>query len=123
MEDINGSNEVIKKEEEEMKKEISKKYIKIFDEIDFKFIKKKNDQEFIDYILELKPYREYENDKEKNVLESKKKEGLENLAKYLLDKYNPDLYSYNDDNEQSKLDYCIVDHINFYLIRIVTIIQ
>ena len=123
MEDIKGKYEVIKKEEEEMKKEIRKKYIKIFDEIDFKFTKKKNDQDFIDYILELKPYKEYENDKAKNVLESKKKEGLENLAKYLTYKYNPHSYSYNEDDEQSKLDYCIVDSINFYLNRIVTIIQ
>ena len=36
---------------------------------------------------------------------------------------NPELYSYNDDDEQSKLDYCIFDHINFYLKRIITIIQ
>ena len=54
---------------------------------------------------------------------NKKIEGPENLAKYLSNKYNPELYSYNDDDEQSKLDYCIVDHINFYLKRIVTIIQ
>ena len=123
MEDIEGTYEVIKKKEEEMKKEIRKKNIKIFEEIDFKFIKKKNDQEFIDYILELKPYKGYENDKAKNVLESKKKEGLENMALYLTYKYNPDSYSYNDDDEQSKLDYCIFDHINFYLKRIITIIQ
>ena len=123
MEDIEGKYEVIKKKEEEMKKEIRKKNIKIFEEIDFKFIKKKNDQEFIDYILELKPYKGYENDKAKNVLESKKKEGLENMALYLTYKYNPDSYSYNDDDEQSKLDYCIFDHINFYLKRIITIIQ
>ena len=122
MKDIKGKNELIKLEEEEIKKEIRKKYIKIFDEIDFKFTKKNNDQEFIDYILELKPYKEYENDKAKNVLESKKKEGVENLTKYLTYKYNPDSYFYNEDDEQSKLDYCIVDHINFYLKRMVTIV-
>ena len=123
MEDIKGKYEVIKKEEEEMKKEIRKKYIKIFDEIDFKFTKKKNDQDFIDYILELRPYKRYEEDKVKNVLEDKKKEGSVNLVKYLSDKYQPNVYSYNEDDEQSKLDYCIVDSINFYLNRIVTIIQ
>ena len=108
---------------EEMKKEIKKKYINKFDEIDSKFIKKKNDQEFLDYILELRPYKGYEEVKEKNTLENKRIEGPENLAKYLSKKYNPKLYSYKDDDEQSKLDYCIVDHINYYLKRIVTIIQ
>ena len=123
MEEIENNYGVIKEKEEEMKKEIKQKYIKIFDEIDSKFTKKKNDQEFIDYILELKPYKGYEEDKSNNVLESKKKEGIENLAKYLTYKYNPDLYTYNDDDEKSKLDFCIFDHINFYLKRIVTIIQ
>ena len=86
-------------------------------------LKKKNDQEFLDYILELRPYKGYEEVKEKNTLENKRIEGPENLAKYLSKKYNPKLYSYKDDDEQSKLDYCIVDHINYYLKRIVTIIQ
>ena len=51
----------------------------------------------------------------------KKKEGPENLVKYLMDKYDPRSYSYID--EQSKLDYCIVDHIYSYLKRIYTIIK
>ena len=38
-----------------------------------------------------------------------------------MDKYNPKSYSYID--EQSKLDYCIVDYIYSYLKRIFTIIQ
>ena len=108
---------------EEMKKEIKNKYREKFDRIDSKFTKKKDDQEFIDYILELRPYDEFKKDKEKekNILEIKKKEGPENLVKYLMDKYDPKSYSYND--EQSKLDYCIVDHIYSYLYRIYTIIQ
>ena len=110
-------------EEEEMKKKIKKAYPEKFDEIDSKFSKKKHAQEFIDYILKLRPYNGYEEDKVKNILEEKKKEGLENLAKYLSDKYNPNSYSYQDDDEQSKLDYCIVDHINSYLKRLFTIIQ
>jgi len=122
LEEIKDLEKRIQEGIEEMKKEIKKKYENRFDEIDSKFIKKKNDQEFLDYILKLRPYKGYEEDKEKNVLENKKIEGPENLAKYLSNKYNPELYSYNDDDEQSKLDYCIVDHINFYLKRIVTII-
>jgi len=86
-------------------------------------LKKKNDQEFIDYILKLRPYDGYEEDKAKNVLESKKNEGPDNLVKYLSDKYNPSSYSYNDNDDQSKLDYCIVVHINSYLKRILTNIQ
>ena len=106
-----------------MIREIKNNYREQFDEIDYKFTKKKDDQEFIDYILELRPYDEYDKDKdkEKNVLEIKKKEGPENLVKYLMDKYDPRSYSYID--EQSKLDYCIVDHIYSYLKRIYTIIK
>ena len=63
-------------EEEEMKINIKKKYINKFDEIDSKFAKKKSEQEFIDYILELRPYKRYEEDKVKNVLEDKKKKVL-----------------------------------------------
>ena len=57
----------------------------------------------------------YEKDKAKNVLEDKKKEGHENMVKYLINKYNPSSYSCDNDDEQSKLDYCIVDHIHSYL--------
>ena len=80
---------------------------------------KKNDQEFIDYILELRPYKGYKEDKANNVLKNKKDEGPENLATYLRDKYDPKSYSYNND-EKSQLDYFIVDHINSYLKRIVS---
>ena len=73
---------------------------------------------FIDYILELRPYEGYKEDKEKNVLKNKKNEGPENLSKYLRDKYDPKNYSYNND-EKSQLDYFIVDHINSYLKRMV----
>ena len=111
------------KQLEEMIREIKNRYREQFDKIDYKFTQKNDDQEFIDYILELRPYDEYDKDKdkEKNVLEIKKKEGPENLVKYLMDKYDPKSYSYKD--EQSKLDYCIVDHIYSYLKRIYTIIK
>jgi hypothetical protein len=56
-------------------------------------------------------------------LEEKKKVGYENMIKYLLDKYNPSSYSYDDDDEQSKIDYCIVDHIDSYLKTLFTNIQ
>jgi len=55
-------------------------------------------------------------------LENKKIEGPENLVRYLMDKYEPNSYSYDDD-EQSKLDYSIVDHIYSYLKGMVIIIQ
>ena len=55
-------------------------------------------------------------------MEIKKVEGTENLVKYLMNKYDPESYSYFGD-EQSNLDYCIVDHIYSYLNRILTIIQ
>jgi hypothetical protein len=109
--------------EEEMKKKIREKYRKSFDEIDSKYINKKNDNEFIDYILELKPYNGYEEDKKNKILEQKKKEGFQNMVKYLRAKYHPDLYTYDNNNEKSQLDYCIIEYIDSYLNRIFTTIN
>ena len=108
--------------EEEMKKKIKKKYKKTFNEIDSKYIKRKNDQEFIDYALKLKPYIGYEEDQKNNILEQKKKDGFENMVKYLSAKYHPNLYTYENDNEQTQLDYCIIEHIDSYLNRLFSII-
>ena len=109
--------------EEEMKKRIKKKYKKIFDEIDSKYINRKSDQEFIDYALKLKPYNGYEEDQKNKILEQKKKEGFENMVKYLRAKYHPDLYTYENENEKTQLDYCIIEHIDSYLNRLFTTIQ
>ena len=79
--------------------------------------------EFIDYILELMPYNGYEEDKRNNILEQKKKEGFENMVKYLSIKYNPDLYTYDNDNEKTQFDYCIIEYIDSYLNGIFTTIQ
>ena len=45
------------------------------------------------------------------------------MVKYLSDKYQPNLYSYNEDDEQSILDYCIIEHISSYLKGLLTNIQ
>jgi predicted nuclease with TOPRIM domain len=76
MKRINELAEQDSNTEEEMKEKIKKKYKKKFDEIDSKYTNRRNDNEFIDYILELMPYNGYEEDKRNNILEQKKRRAL-----------------------------------------------
>jgi L1 cell adhesion molecule like protein len=96
----------------EMKDMIRKKYKKKFEEISNKFNKRKNNVDFINYALKLRPYNGYDvdikNGKNINV------DTPENL-KYLLSKYHPDKYSYKEEDENSQLDYCIVEDIDAHL--------
>ena len=45
------------------------------------------------------------------------------MVKYLRAKYHPDLYTYENENEKTQLDYCIIEHIDSYLNRLFTTIQ
>jgi hypothetical protein len=96
----------------EMKDIIRKKYKKKFEEISNKFNKRKSNADFINYALQLRPYNGYDvdikNGKKVNV------DTPENL-KYLLSKYHPDKYSYKEEDENSQLDYCIVEDIDAHL--------
>ena len=73
---------------------------------------RKNNVDFINYALKLRPYNGYDvdikNGKNINV------DTPENL-KYLLSKYHPDKYTYKEDDENSQLDYCIVEDIDAHL--------
>ena len=98
--------------EGEMKEIIRKKYIKKFEEISNIFNKRKNTVDFINYVLKLRPYNGYDEDKKKG-----KKVNIdtpENL-KYLLSKYHPDKYTFNEEDEKTQLDYYIVEDIDYHL--------
>ena len=96
----------------EMKEIIKKKYKKKFEEISNKFNKKKNNADFINYALQLRPYNGYEEDKKNGKIVNV--DTPENLN-YLLSKYHPDKYTYNEEKEETQLDYCIVEDIDAHL--------
>ena len=96
----------------EMEEIIRKKYKKYFEEISNKFNKKKNNVDFINYALQLRPYNGYDEDKKFGKIVNI--DTPENL-KYLLSKYHPDKYTYDEDKEETQLDYCIVEDIDAHL--------
>ena len=95
------------------RKDIKNKYKNQFDEIDNKFLNRKNNNEFIDYILKLYPYEGYENDKN---IKDFKNNSLD-LIKYLMIRYNPDNYYTNsfEEDEKSLLFYSLMESIYSYL--------
>jgi hypothetical protein len=98
--------------EGEMKEIIRKKYKKKFEEISNTFNKRKNTVDFINYALKLRPYNGYDEDIKKGKIVNI--DTPENL-KYLLSKYHPDKYTYNEEDEKTQLDYCIVEDIDAHL--------
>ena len=114
--EIKENYELLKESEREMRENIRKKYKEEFDEIDNKFVKRKNNLEFINYILKKKPYEGYEEDKKNSTINFK--EESQELVKHLQAKYHPDNYSYNNDDEKSQLDYCLIEYIMSYLNKI-----
>ena len=112
--EIQENDKILKEKEKEMRNNIKNKYKEDFDEIDSKFNKRKDNSEFIKYILKKKPYKEYEEDKKSKKLESYK--DTQDLLNYLKPKYHPDNYSFNDD-EQTQLDYVLTEYIMSYLNR------
>ena len=98
---------------EDMKKKIKSKHKNIFDDIDNKFAKKKNEKDFIKFILQLRPYKGYEEDKKNKKINL---DGdIRDLLEYLKSKYHPDNYNYSDEDELSQLDYCVVECIDSYI--------
>jgi hypothetical protein len=86
--------------------EIKRQNIEIFNEIESQFNKKKSNYDFIKFILDKHPYKDYEQDKNNPILKTYSLE----LVNFLLDKYHPDNYSFTGDNT-TKLQYCIVHEI------------
>ena len=86
--------------------EIRDQYSDIFNEIERQFNKKKTNYDFIKFILENHPYKDYEKDKENTILNTYSIE----LVNFLLEKYNPDDYSLTEDLA-TQLQYCIIHEI------------
>ena len=105
---------------EENRKIIKEKYKNIFDEIDRRFINsinRKNNLEFIKYILESKPYNDYKEDIKYKRIDFNKVN--RQLLRYLIDKYYLRNYRYSIhdiDDEERQLNYYLVECINSYLI-------
>ena len=102
--------------EEEMKDTIKKKYKTKFDELDEIFNQKKSNLEFIRLILEKIPYNGYDQDKD-NKKDLFKKDSQE-LLKYLKNKYSPNEYTFDPDNEDSQLKYCLIGYIDGFFNRL-----
>jgi hypothetical protein len=98
----------------DMRKVIKEKYKQDFTELERKFNKcnKKNQKEFIDFILEKYPYKDYKEDlKDKKINTS---EINQELLQNLRGKYHPDQYKYSPEDENSQLLFCIVEVIEAY---------
>jgi len=86
--------------------EIKNKYSEIFNEIERQFNKKKSNYDFIKFILDKHPYKNYEKDNNNSILKTYSLE----LVHFLLDKYHPDYYSFTGEYK-IKLQYCIIHEI------------
>ena len=89
--------------------EIFEKYQSQFDELHEQFHKKKDMMEFIKYILENIPYKEYEEDKTNNAINFKPY--TKELIKFLCEKYDPEKYKFKLDNELVQLHYFLFEYI------------
>ena len=118
--EVKENYKLIQENEKEMRETIKSKYKNIFNEIDAKFAKKRGNLDFINYILQLKPYPQYEEDKKNKNINFKIES--QDLISHLQTRYHPDRYSYSND-EDSQLNYCIIEYIESYLNRMFINIQ
>ena len=95
----------------EERENIRNKYRNDFEEIERKFNIKKNNNEFIKFILNKYPYKGYEDDKKLNKIDYSKEQ---ELLLYLNSKYQPDFNEFNGDEQTNKL-YFIKELIDSYL--------
>ena len=80
-----------------------------FDEIDDKFNRRNSNLDFINFILEKKPYPQYKEDKDNNVVDFSKE--TPELYELLTQRYHPNEYTTIDGEEQSQLNYFLTDYI------------
>ena len=90
--------------------EILEKYQSQFDELKEQFYISNNYIEFINYILENIPYKQYEKDKKNNNINFKRYS--KELIKYLTEKYNPKQYKFKIGDELAQLYYFLFDYIH-----------
>jgi len=110
-EQIKSSNDIIESSLPEKRNKIKTNYKSKFDELEEKFNKKKNNKDFIQFVLDTYPYKDYENDKkEKKLNYSDEQE----LLQFLRSKYHPDQYECPEEDEQLQLKYFIVELVESY---------
>ena len=107
-EEIKNSYQMIESIMKDMRKNIREKYKAEFDELEEKFNKKKSNKEYIDFILKNHPYKGYQDDVKSKVINIEDEQ--EKLI-FLRAKYHPDQYEYSHDNENSQLQYCLIEFI------------
>lgn len=100
-------------------KEIKELYRDIFKEIENQFQEKKNENDFINFILDKYPYKNYKNDKQKRDFSTCNQE----LIKFLLEQYQPYMYTPNINDKEVKLQYFIFHEISTRLNNIYNNIQ
>ena len=111
-EEIKSTNEAIEENLKQMRENMRNQFRNDFDELETKFNKKKNNKEFIEFVLKKYPYKGYENDKKSKKIDFSKEQ---ELLQFLRSKYHPDQYDYTVDDEKSQKIYCIVELIESYL--------
>ena len=104
---------LLKEKEKEMRENMRKNHKDKFDEIDSKFTKKKSNLDFIKYVLKTKPYPGYEDDKNNKVVDFTKESP--ELIKHLQSKYYPDNFTYSLTDENSQLNFCLIEYIEAYI--------
>ena len=94
----------------EIREKIKTKYKDKFDKIDERFNKRKNNIDFINFVLENYPYPQYEEDKTKNIVDFKNES--QELLNYLRKEYHPNNYELREDGkEEEQLNFCIMEYI------------
>jgi hypothetical protein len=98
----------------DMRKKMREKHKQDFAELEKKFNKcnKKNQKEFIDFILQKYPYKDYKEDLQDKKINTSKIN--QELLQYLRGKYFPDRYEHSPEDENSQLLFCIIEVIEAY---------
>jgi hypothetical protein len=89
-------------------KKIKELHKDIFKEIDNQFYSKQNETDFISFILDRYPYKNYKNDKLKKDFSTYNPE----LLRFLLEQYQPDNYTPGINDKEVQLQYFIFHEIS-----------
>ena len=88
---------------------IRNKYSSMFDEIYDNFNKRNSNIEFIHFILAERPYPQYEEDKDKKVVDFSKES--HELYEFLTQRYHPKEYKKVENDELSQLYFFLFEYI------------
>ena len=89
-------------------KKIKEAHRDIFKEIENQFLSKKKEIDFIKFILDRHPYKNYKNDKQKKDFTTYSPE----LIKFLLEQYHPDNYTPGTNDKEAQLQFYIFHEIS-----------